>query len=462
MKKAFYSLLSVLLLTGAYACSDDTIGGSISDTQMEVIADSSFTTQGVTIPNKKILTRTISQLLGVIKATNYGTLKSDFVCQFMPANEMDTTGVSESYLDSLKLMLRIPIGGYTGDSVAPMRVSVYRLNKQLPSPIYSDFDPSGYYSKDDLLGSYSYTATALGLKDSLVSALNTNGYRQIEIPIKRSLAIEMFRQYKSNPSTFASPANFAKYFPGVYVTTTYGSGRVLNIAKDALNLYYRQHYQLTDTTDTIYSKTASYAGASPEVITNNNINLATSSSIQTMVNAGDIIVQAPTGYEVTLNFPAQEIINKYRASSNSLSVINNVYFEIPAEALPNEYNIKPPKYLLLVKTSEKESFFSGNKVADNKTSFYATYSSAKKAYIFSEMRQYILDILNNESGVATADDMNMTLTPVDVTTETSSSYYSTSTTVTAIAPAVSTPSVAKLNLTKAKIKLVYSKQLIKN
>jgi hypothetical protein len=82
------------------------------------------------------------------------------------------------------------------------------------------------------------------------------------------------------------------------------------------------------------------------------------------------------------------------------------------------------------------------------------------------MLNYILNIINDENGVASDEDINMTLTPVDITTETSSSsssyYYSSSstTTVTAIAPAVQKPCIAKLLLGNAKIKLTYSKQTI--
>ena len=81
----------------------------------------------------------------------------------------------------------------------------------------------------------------------------------------------------------------------------------------------------------------------------------------------------------------------------------------------------------------------------------------------------MLDIIKNKGGVAPASDMEFVIMPIDVTTYTntsSSSYYyyyaNTSTTevVTKIAPAVSRPSIAKLNLKKAKITLTYSRQAV--
>jgi hypothetical protein len=466
MKKIFVFLLSTALLCGFYSCSDDNIGSSISDSVAGVVMDSSFTVSGATVTNSKLLSRTITQLVGNIKATNYGSLKADFVTQFMPSNALDTAGVGEGYLDSLKLALRIPLGGYTGDSVVPMRVNVYKLSKQLPSTIYSDFDPSGYYSTSDLLGSASYTATALGLRSTYVDTLNDNGCREFFVKLPHSLLLDFYRKYKSSPETFATPAAFAKYFPGIYVTTSFGNGRVVNITDNEMIAYYRKYVVLTDSTDTVYHKTQSYLTAAPEVITNNNINLEVASSVKQMIANGDIIVQAPAGYEVSLKFPAQEIVNRFKQDAASLSVVNRLEMEIPVSPISNENGIEPPKYLLLVKTAKKDKFFADKTTTDNINSFYATYNASTHKYVFSSMLNYILNIINDENGVASDEDINMTLTPVDITTETSSSsssyYYSSSstTTVTAIAPAVQKPCIAKLLLGKAKIKLTYSKQTI--
>ena len=104
-------------------------------------------------------------------------------------------------------------------------------------------------------------------------------------------------------------------------------------------------------------------------------------------------------------------------------------------------------------------------MTNSKDSFYATYNATKKQYEFTGLRPYILNIINNQNGVATEEDINLTLTPIDVTsyTQTSSYYYynqQQKTVVTKISPAVAIPSIAKLRLDKAKIKLTYSKQTV--
>ncbi|MBR2146865.1 MAG: hypothetical protein IJ925_05490 [Muribaculaceae bacterium] len=142
--------------------------------------------------------------------------------------------------------------------------------------------------------------------------------------------------------------------------------------------------------------------------------------------------------------------------------------EIPAEQIPNRYNIAPPKYLLMVKESYRDQFFEKDSLTNNKDAFYAEYNELKKSYTFTGLRDYVLDIINHKGGQATDEDINFIIMPIDVTVfnNTSSyySYYYPSTTstqvVTKIAPAISKPCLAMLDLDNAIVKLTYSKQTL--
>lgn len=455
MKKIFYILLlSISANLGLISCSDGSVGSSISQSTIEIAMDSSFTISGATSQNSKVISRTINQLLGVIKANNYGELRSDLVTQFMPSFKLDTTGVTINDIDSVKLNFRINNGGFTGDSLTPMRVTVYRLNKQLPSPIYSNFDPKDYYNPSDIMGSVSYTASALGKTDSI----NELTYREVSVKLPLSFGKDIFKQYKENSSIFASPSAFAQYFPGIYATTTYGSGRVMNIFNTEVDVYYRQTVALTEDSDTTYFLTGTYLATTPEIVTNSNISLNIDKSIKSRVDNGESIIQAPAGLDVAVKFPAQEIIDKYLTKDKNLRILNSVYFEIPAEAITNDFGIKPPPYLLLIKSSKKDEFFEKSSITDNISSFYAAYNSTTKKYVFSDMRNYVLDIINNSDGIAKDEDSEFTITPVTVTTETNS--YTSTVTVTSISPYVEGPAVVKLNPDKAKIRLTYSKEVM--
>ena len=239
MKKIFNTLLVLAVLLGLQSCTDETIGTSLTDTRSAIIEDSSFVLTGHSVLNQRVQARTSTQLVGLLKADGYGTLSSEVVTQFIPAALIDTMGVSSEMIDSCRLMLAITGDGFTGDSKPPMRLKVYRLNKQLPSPLYSDFDPTGYYDEDDLLGSTAYSplSTTTVYQES---GGQTYSYEAVFVPMPVSLARDIHQEYRQHPETFSSPSAFAKFFPGIYICNSYGSGRVMNFNKTELQVFYRK------------------------------------------------------------------------------------------------------------------------------------------------------------------------------------------------------------------------------
>ncbi|MDE7126158.1 MAG: DUF4270 domain-containing protein, partial [Muribaculaceae bacterium] len=306
-----------------------------------------------------------------------------------------------------------------------------------------------------------YNVAAIGVSDSL-AALD---YRVINIEMPLSLGEKLFNEYKSNPSTFATPTAFAKFFPGIYIENTFGSGRMISIDQTVMTMYYKQDTTYTNTAgelrDTVYHKSANYFAVTPEIVTNNNISYTPAQSISDRIANGEKILLAPIGYDVSFNFPLKALLEEYRSNSGLLSVVNTLTFSIPAEVIPNTFGINPPETVLLVLTSDMDTFFAKNQLTDNKTSFIATYDETSGSYEFTGMRDYFLTMLEKED--LSEEDYNFTLTPVTVNYESSSSssyyyYGSGQMTMTSIVPYVSRPTMAKLNFEDAKIKLTYSKQ----
>lgn len=457
MKKFPILFGSVLLLSVFTACEESsTIGSSIIQEEVEIVVDSSFTVSGKSVINNKVQSRTVTQLLGRLEAKEYGNLYSDVVTQFMPAGAIDTAGITADNIDSIKMVMYIPVGGFVGDSITPMGFNEYRLNKQLPSPIYSDFNPTDYYSEDDLLASKIYTVNALGETDSVAEL----SYRNIYIDMPLELGKDLYNQYINDPASYLIPMDFAKYFPGIYIKNTFGSGRVARISGTEIKLYYHRTEPIEDTDrDTTYNEIGTYFAVTPEIITNNNIQLALSDELKTMAENGDNIIVAPAGMDVEIKFPTNDVLNFYRENGGDLTVINSLSFEIPAEEIANDYNISIPPYLMLILSSEKDKFFANSKITDDKTSFYAAYDEVNKKYSFTGLRQYLIDMRAKEE--LTDEDVTFTLTPVSITTESYSSYYSSSSAyINEIVPYVQAPAMVKLNLDEAKIKLTFSKQTI--
>ena len=88
--------------------------------------------------------------------------------QFLPSTELDTANFAPADVDSLILTLRYAYDSFIGDSVAPMGVKVYALDKQLPAKIASNFDPKGYYNPQTPLASTIFNATSMG-SDSIAA-----------------------------------------------------------------------------------------------------------------------------------------------------------------------------------------------------------------------------------------------------------------------------------------------------
>lgn len=464
-------LAGVLFL--ATGCEDSTsaAGGSLIQDRVEIIMDSTYTVSGRSVAYNQVQSRTTMQLLGRLNADGFGQISSDIVTQYMPAAALDTAYTKASYIDSVKMVLAVYQTGFTGDSLAPMGLNVYPLKRQLPSPIYSSFDPADYVDRSNLLGSTAFSATIDGA-ENVEADDQGNIYKNVVVDLPKSVGENLFKQYLESPSTFDTPSSFASWFPGLYITTSFGSGRITRIDNNVIQVYYHKVVPKEVTgaaTDSIIKATGNYMGVTPEIISNNNISYSMSSKLGDRVRKGETLLVAPLGYDVEFSFPAREIVADYKAKAGNLAVVNSLTMSIPAEEIINDFSITPPPYILMVKKSKKDEFFDKIQVNDNISSFYATYNSVTHSYDFSSMRDYILELIAADE--IKNEDTDFVITPVLVAfyeNESSSSYYyyyysapQTQRIVAKITPYVSQPVMVNLRLDKAKIKFTFSKQSVK-
>lgn len=440
------------------SCEDNsTIGGSVMQEQICIVVDSAYTVEGSVLSDQVIQSRTTTQLLGIIDAPEYGRFSSEFVTQFMPAVALNTEGVTADLIDSLRYVFSLPSGSYVGDSIVPMGLDIYPLTKQLPAPIYSDFDPEGYYDASTRLASTVYNASIMGLPDTL---------RYFTATLPRSLALKFYNEYITHPETYKTPEAFAQFFPGMYVRNSYGQGRVVRIPRSLLQLCYRKKTQKSDGSDTIIPCIGNYWAVTPEVVTNNNIRYTMAPSLRQRAAEGQQLIVAPTGFDLRLRFPGRELVDTYRGVKEKTKVINTLTFSIPADTIANTYGIGCPQSLLMVLTSKKKDFFANNTLPDDETSFIGTYNSATHTYNFTAMRGYIKWLLGKDT--ITDDDLEFTLTAVTVNYETgtTSDYYSLyyygqatqSKVMISVVPYIDTPAMTRLDISCSKVTLTYTKQ----
>ncbi len=460
IRNIFASLCGALILSASVIACDEstTIGSSLVGDSVAISIDSTFTVSGHTVATGAVRSCTVDQLIGSIEIPGYGRLSSSVVTQFISSTSLDTAEFTAANVDSMVLYMRYRRGAFIGDSVAPMGLKIHALNRRLPSPIFSDFNPEGYFDASAApLASKVYTASTL---DS--DSLRKMASRDISVRMPLDLARRLFSTFEEHPEYYATPEAFIdNVFPGIYIENAYGSGRMTLVSQTLMKMYLHkyQYNEETKKNDTITAR-HDYFLVTPEVLSDNIISLSMDPSITRMVDEGENILLAPAGLEMEIEFPVREVVDRYRADKADLSVVNSLTFSIPASEIENDFKVEVPPYLLMVLKSKRDEFFANNSLPDKRTSFYAAYNSTTGTYDFSSMRSYLLDMLEKEE--IKEEDYTFSLVPVQVEFEelVNSGYYSTTVqkTESAVTPYVMAPAMARVDLSKAKVKFTYSSQ----
>jgi len=470
--KIRYLLAAAVASSGLLmSCEDEVsgIGSSLSKGEVTITVDSLETDIPATsVYYESFDGRSASKLLGRISVPEYGSLSCSFVSQMLSATKMNIPdSITVSDLDSMRLVLSVPRGALTGDSLAPQQLRVYRLSRELPADITTAFNPRGYYDPSSPMGSRSYTLSNIAKGDS---ALKRDAYVRIPVQMPMSFAQELFEKYRAGDAVFEWPAIFNEYFPGIYVEQNFGNGCVANISNAEMFMYWhridRTYDMQPDSTyayvDHVRRDSVCLLASQPEVLSSNVIDYKVSDYIKGIAKSGKSVVTTPGGYMVDLTFPVKRLLDAYKSHGQSMSVVSSLRMEIPAVAIDNDFGLTVAPYLLMVKKSEMASFFDENKVPDGKTSFYAAYDSDNACYQFNSMRSYFLDVLADEEAGESVDDedMEFLLIPVDITTETVENYNTTTVYVTRCQPYLTKPTMTLLDMDHTIVCFTYSSQKI--
>lgn len=472
MKSRIFIALSVVLSALFFsACDDDVslIGSSLASGEVSIMVDSITTPiEASSVYYDTFDGRNTTKLLGRINVPAYGSLSCSFVSQMMSAIKMnipDSIGVE--HVDSIRLILSVPVGSLTGDSLAPQQLRVYQLEKQLPSDITSSFNPEGYYSSASLMGTKSYTLSNIARGDS---AMKESSFVRIPIQLPLEFGRKIFNMYRASDPVFEWPATFNTFFPGIYVEQNFGNGCIANISKAEMFTYWsytKQVYEKIDDENYGYvphtmRDSICLMASQPEVLSSNIIDYKVSDYIRGLAESGKSIMTTPGGYLTEIKFPVGRLLDEFLSNSHALTVVSSLKFEIPAEAIENDHGLGVAPDLLMVRKSDYADFFAKNKVPDNVNSFYAAFDSESGCYKFNNLRAWFLQMLEDyKAGKEVAGELSeFVLVPVSVTTETVNGYTSTTTYVTRCQPYLEAPTMTRLLTDRCKICFTYSSQQI--
>lgn len=469
MKKTIAAFAIAFPLTGLFvACDDDLspIGNSLNRGEVTISIDTiTLDLNAGSHYAAEFDSRAATNLLGRLSTPEYGELKCSYVTRLLPTPALGIpSSISESQIDSMKIVITVPRGSLTGDSLAPQQVKVYRLNRQLPSDIDNTFDPEGYYNPSDLLGVKNYTLSGLSLTNSSFASAKSI---QIRMELDRQFALDVVRKYRTEPETFQWPSTFAEWVPGIYVEHSFGRGCVANVTQTKSLIYY--HYDTTETVvengQTVEKPKVAVDSVcnfvtSPAVLSSNNVSYEPGQALKDMVSQGKAVITAPGGYAVHFRFPAEKILERFNSVDNSLAVVSNLVLSIPASTIESNVSIAVPPSLAMIPTAKLEEFFAKQMVPDNKTSFWASYDSASGRYTFSSLRAFISDLA--QKGSIDESELEFTLLPVLLGKESvANSDGSTSTIITSCTPYMASPAMTLLDTAKSRFIFTFSRQTLK-
>lgn len=406
-------------------CDDDLnlVGSSIQpDSDKIAVYTDTFNMISSTVKVDSIFAKSVTGLLGEFYDPLYGNLKSDYICQFYcPENyTFSHTPIGET-IDSVDF--RITYYSSIGDTLTPMRVHLYNVTTPLTKDYYTNMDPENYCDMQTSLGMQTYTAYDATVSDSIHKLPDTdeNYYvPRVTVRLAKAFGQKFYNEVKTNPNSFKNQENFNNFFPGFYVTTTFGSGNILNVSNSTFSIYYKYMETVKGSTgldSSFIAQGVERFNVTKEVIQLNRIK---NSGIETLLQPNDeyTYLKTPAGVFTKLTIPAAEIIKVVNGR-----IINNM--PLILKAMPQEnwkYALAPPTNLLLVPEDSVRTFFENGQIENNITSFLSSdYSATTRQYSFSNISALLKDQIEKNPD----KDLNLLVIPVQrVKGSYSSSYYS--------------------------------------
>jgi hypothetical protein len=233
--------------------------------------------------------------------------------------------------------------------------------------------------------------------------------------LPKKLGQKIYEETVNNPASFKTQQAFNEFFPGIYVTTGYGSGCMFEVQRTDIYIDYKCIEESSTGGDSTIYCTERFI-TTKEVI---QLSRFISTDTEQLLTPHDdyTFIKTPAGIFTRLVLPSQEI-----KSTIEGRIINNAMFSI--KYLPNEnwpYALGPPSHLLLLPEDSLISFFHNRRVENSITSYIsvgsrnatpnlspAGYNATDRTYYFNN----IATLLAYHISVSPDDDLRLLVVPV--------------------------------------------------
>ena len=424
-------LLTVLVIAAlTFAACDDTteeIGGSITNKIDNInISDSAFNVTTKSIVADSVLSRNNTGLIGKMKDPETGNyVKGDYMTQLgvLPTFSVDTLDIKKANNGSIEAdscYLLVSYNASYGDTIAPMKVTAYEMTEPMreDQEYYSNYDAfkNGWVNENNPHWSSNYNLSNTSDVKNFKIYLNKE-YKK-DGKTYKNYGSYILQTYAEHPKYFKTNFKFLhNVCPGFYIKNVGGTGNMAKIWNTELIFYWKKTIKAKDgVTDSIGIGYNRFDGTE-EVLQLNKIENDTENLKKLASQEDWTYLKSPAGIFTEVTLPIDDIMKGHEKDTLNTATISFPRLNNADE--DNPYNFATPSTILMVQKDSLQSFFEKSKLADNRTSYTASYSSTgtyKNAYTFQNIANLVSAMYKNKGK---GENWNkVVLVPVNVITTT--------------------------------------------
>lgn len=424
-------LLTVLVIAAlTFAACDDTtegIGGSITNKIDNInISDSAFNVTTKSIVAGAVLSRNNTGLIGKMKDPETGNyVKGDYMTQLsvLPTFSVDTLDyikqANNGSIEADSCYLLVSYNASYGDTIAPMKVTAYEMTKPMAEDkeYYSNYNAfkEGWVSENNQHWSSNYNLS------------NTSDVKNFKIYLNKKYTKDgktyknygsyIMQTYAEHPEYFKTNYKFLhNVCPGFYIKNVGGTGNMAKIWNTELIFYWTRHKTINKDSTAVSIGYNRFDGTE-EVLQLNKIENDTKNLEQLASQQNWTYLKSPAGIFTEVTLPIEDIMKGHEKDTLNTATIS--FPRLNNDNEDNPYNFATPSTILMVQKDSLQSFFEKSKLADNRTSYTASYSNTgtyKNAYTFQNIANLVSAMYKNKGKGENWD--KVVLVPVNVITTT--------------------------------------------
>lgn len=424
-------LLTVLVIAAlTFAACDDTtegIGGSITNKIDNInISNSAFNVTTKSIVADSVLSRNNTGLIGKMKDPQTGNyVKGDYMTQLsvLPTFSVDTLDyikqANNGSIEADSCYLLVSYNASYGDTIAPMKVTAYEMTRPMSEDkeYYSNYDAfkEGWVSENNQHWSSNYNLSNTSDVKNFKIYLNKK-YKK-DGKTYKNYGSYIMQTYAEHPEYFKTNFKFLhNVCPGFYIKNVGGTGNMAKIWNTELIFYWTRKKTINKDSTAVSIGYNRFDGTE-EVLQLNKIENDKKSMEKLASQEKWTYLKSPAGIFTEVTLPIDDIMKGHEKDTLNTATISFPRLNNADE--DNPYNFATPSTILMVQKDSLQSFFEKSKLADNRTSYTASYSSTgtyKNAYTFQNIANLVSAMYKNKGK---GENWNkVVLVPVNVITTT--------------------------------------------